>query len=422
MKAYPEYKDSGVEWIGKIPNNWEVVKIRHLSKVRRGASPRPIDDPKYFDENGEYAWVRIADVSASEKYLLNTTQRLSELGNSLSVKREPGNIFLSIAGSVGKPIITKIKCCIHDGFVYFTNLEIDNNFMYYLFLSGQPYRGLGKWGTQLNLNTDTIGDIYIPKLDSAEYTAIANFLDHKTTQIDESITKRKQLIELLQEQRKAIINEAVTKGINPKAKMKDSGIEWIGEIPEHWEVKRFKFWYDLITSKTSNNGIKIGLENIQSKTGQFLNTNTKFEGEGVSFNVNDILYGKLRPYLAKVYLSHFQGSAVGDFFVFRPTQNLNPEFAFHRILSHGFIEITNSSTYGAKMPRVSWEFISNLYLPFPDKKEQEEIAHYIQNQTQHINSEIESTEKEITLLEEYRQSLITEAVTGKIDVRDYKLD
>jgi len=112
-------KDSGVEWLGKVPEHWEVRRVKSLSIVKRGASPRPIADSKYFDEDGEYAWVRIADVTASIRYLEKTTQQLSTLGQSLSVPLEPGSLFLSIAGSVGKPIINKIKCCIHDGFVYF---------------------------------------------------------------------------------------------------------------------------------------------------------------------------------------------------------------------------------------------------------------------------------------------------------------
>ena len=105
---YPECRDSGVEWLGEIPLHWQAINIGHLTPVKRGASPRPIDDPAYFDDEGEYCWTRIADVTASEMYLENSTQRLSDLGSSLSVKLEPGSLFLSIAGSVGKPCITAI--------------------------------------------------------------------------------------------------------------------------------------------------------------------------------------------------------------------------------------------------------------------------------------------------------------------------
>lgn len=136
-------KDSGVEWLGEVPAHWDVVAIKWLSPVLRGASPRPIDDPKYFDDSGEYAWVRIADVSASDGTLRETTQTLSALGASLSVKMEPGEMFLSIAGTVGKPCITQIKACIHDGFVYFPSLSIDNKFLYRIFEVGTCYGGLG---------------------------------------------------------------------------------------------------------------------------------------------------------------------------------------------------------------------------------------------------------------------------------------
>jgi len=107
---YKHYKDSGVEWLGEVPEHWNVISIKWLSPVLRGASPRPIDDPKYFDDDGEYAWVRIADVTASDGILQETTQKLSALGSSLSVKIETNELFVSIAGSVGKPCISSIKC------------------------------------------------------------------------------------------------------------------------------------------------------------------------------------------------------------------------------------------------------------------------------------------------------------------------
>ena len=203
-------KDSGIEWLGEIPEHWDVIKIKRLSKVKRGASPRPIDNPKYFDENGEFAWVRIADVSASERYLTKTTQTLSELGASLSVKQYPGDFFLSIAGTVGKPIITQIKCCIHDGFVWFPELKVNPEYLYYIFATGLPYKGLGKWGTQLNLNTDTISDIQIPISSKQEISNIIDYLDYKTQKIDNFIEKTKNSLKLLQEYRTALISEVVT--------------------------------------------------------------------------------------------------------------------------------------------------------------------------------------------------------------------
>jgi type I restriction enzyme S subunit len=203
-------KDSGVEWLGEIPAHWEVKKVKRLCLVRRGASPRPIDDPIYFDEEGEYAWVRIADVTASERYLQETTQRLSELGKSKSVALEPGELFVSIAATVGKPVITKIKCCIHDGFVYFVGLHENREYLYYLFSCGEPYKGLGKMGTQLNLNTDTMGDIYFPRPTPEEQQSIVMYLDGETTRIDALVAKVRDAIDRLKELRTALISAAVT--------------------------------------------------------------------------------------------------------------------------------------------------------------------------------------------------------------------
>ncbi len=203
-------KDSGVEWLREIPAHWEPKKVKRLCLVRRGASPRPIDDPIFFDDEGEYAWVRIADVTASDRYLEATTQRLSELGKSRSVALEAGELFVSIAATVGKPIITKIKCCIHDGFVYFVGLREDREYLYYLFSCGEPYKGLGKLGTQLNLNTDTIGDFYLPLPRREEQRAIAAFLDCETARLDALVAKVRDAIARLRELRTALISAAVT--------------------------------------------------------------------------------------------------------------------------------------------------------------------------------------------------------------------
>ncbi len=209
-------KSSGVEWLGTVPKHWRVCKIKRLSPVKRGASPRPIDDLKYFDDDGEFSWVRISDVTASQKYLTRTTEKLSELGSSVSVKLNPDTFFVSIAGSVGKPIITKIKCCIHDGFVYLPHLKMKPDFLYYIFEGGQLFQGLGKLGTQLNLNTETVGEISIPIPPDNEIELITNYLDRETSRIDILLATIKDSIALLKERRSALINAAVTGQIEPE--------------------------------------------------------------------------------------------------------------------------------------------------------------------------------------------------------------
>lgn len=207
-----KFKDSGVEWLDEIPEHWEVKKLKYLSLVKRGSSPRPIDDPRYFDDKGEFAWVRIADVSKNSKYLLHTTQRLSKLGANKSTKIYPKQIFLSIAGTVGKPMIAKIKCCIHDGFVWFDKLnkKINIDYLYYIFLNGEAYKGLGKLGTQLNLNTDTVGMISVPLAPKDEQLEIVNYIKKEDDKFFTMFTSVQKEIAYLKEYRQSLISNAVT--------------------------------------------------------------------------------------------------------------------------------------------------------------------------------------------------------------------
>ena len=194
----------------KVPEHWEVRRIKSLTAVKRGASPRPIDDPQYFCNSGEYAWVRIADVTASKHFLETTTQKLSKLGQSLSVQLQPGALFMSIAGSVGKPMITKIKCCIHDGFVYFPGLEGNQAFMYQILSTSSPLLGLGKLGTQLNLNTDTVGGICVAYPPISERRQITVFLEDSSTKCDKAISRARHQIDLMNEYRTRLIADVVT--------------------------------------------------------------------------------------------------------------------------------------------------------------------------------------------------------------------
>ena len=155
---------------------------------------------------------------------------------------------------------------------------------------------------------------------------------------------------------------------------KDSGVEWLGNVPEHWELKRLKRNLRLLTEKTARRENPVALENIESWSGRFIQTETKFEGEGIAFERGDILFGKLRPYLAKVYLADTAGEAVGDFHVMRPTKGIDSRFSQYQILNREFIAIVDGSTFGAKMPRVSWDFLSNMVLTTPPIPEQQTIA------------------------------------------------
>ena len=191
---------------------------------------------------------------------------------------------------------------------------------------------------------------------------------------------------------------------------KDSGVQWLGEIPSHWEFCRFKNIASLITTP-SNSSHKIGLENIEGGTGKYLLSESEFEGNGIQFEVGDIVYGKLRPYLQKVWKATFSGNAVGDFFVFRPNYKIDRNYLLYLMLSKGFTDDVNSSTYGAKMPRVSSDYIMTMRCGIPPFSEQQSIAAYLDTITGKIDKAIAQQQKMIDLLNERKQIIINHAVT-----------
>ena len=205
------------------------------------------------------------------------------------------------------------------------------------------------------------------------------------------------------------------KEFQPYPKYKDSGVEWLGEIPEHWEVKRLKYSLRLLTEKTDRHEHSVALENIESWSGRLIKTETEYEGDGVAFRKDDILFGKLRPYLAKVYLAESVGEAVGDFHVMRPSSTIDGSFAQYQILNRDFIAFVDSSTFGAKMPRASWDFMGNMALLTPLIEEQLSIASFLDRETSRIDTLISEKERLISLLQEYRQALISQSVTKGLD-------
>ncbi|MEI7557214.1 restriction endonuclease subunit S, partial [Candidatus Chlorohelix sp.] len=426
----PAYKDSGVEWLGEIPQHWDALKTKRLTLVKRGASPRPIDDPIYFDDEGDYSWVRISDVTASDKYLLTTEQKLSEIGKSKSVPLEPGELFLSIAASVGKPIITRIKCCIHDGFVYFVGLKQNREYLFYLFRGGSLYTGLGKTGTQLNLNTDTIGDIKIPIPPLAEQRAIAAFLDRETGRLDTLVAKKERLLELLQEQRAALISHAVTKGLDRTAPMKDSGVEWLGEIPAHWEIIRLK------------NVVQINPEVLQENTDseyqiKYLDiSNVETGGNVLEFQEmvfanapsrarrkvkhGDTVISTVRTYLKAIsFIDNPPGNLIVStgFAVLRPESSIAPEYLFRIVQSEEFVSRVVAYSVGVSYPAIAPTELASLKIWIPPLAEQRAIAAFLDRETAKIDTLVKKIEEGIARLKEYRAALISAAVTGKIDVR-----
>ncbi len=432
LPKYPAYKDSGVEWLGQVPAHWHICKIKRLSPVQRGASPRPIDDPKYFDDCGEYSWVRIADVSASNGTLSETTQRMSELGANLSVKIAPGELFVSIAGTVGKPCIATIKACIHDGFVYFPRLKINPKFLYRVFEAGTCYGGLGKFGTQLNLNTDTIGTISMATPPEDEVEEILKFLDRETTKIDALIAEQEKLIALLAEKRQATISHAVTRGLNPAAPMKDSGVEWLGQVPAHWEVKRLKTISPRITvgivvnpsEYVSDEGLPfiyggdISEGHISIESARRITASDSLQQEKTRLQPGDLLTVRVgAPGVTAVVPESCAGGNCASVMLIR-RGNFDSKWLCFAMNSRMIRFQVEGVQYGAAQEQFNISHAINFWLAVPPQAEQHEISKQLEEGIALFDELHAKTTSAINLLKERRAALIAAAVTGQIDVRD----
>ena len=199
------------------------------------------------------------------------------------------------------------------------------------------------------------------------------------------------------------------------AEYRDSGIDWAGTVPSHWTSMVLRRVVRLRTEKATERRWPIGLENIEGGTGRFLETDTEFEGDGVAFVAADVLYGKLRPYLAKVLVATQQGEAIGDFHVLSPDERLDSRFLAYLLLCPSVVALLNGSTHGAKMPRVGWDFMGGLAFALPSREEQTAIATFLDRETANIDALVEAQRRLIDLLKEKRRAVISHAVTKGLD-------
>lgn len=421
-----------VEWFASLPDGWSQRRIKTLTPVMRGASPRPIEDPIYFDDDGEYAWVRISDVSTSNGFLTSTTQRLSEIGAARSVKLEPGELFLSIAGSVGKQCITNVRACIHDGFVYFPYLPKESQkFLFWIFESKECFSGLGKLGTQLNLNTQTVGNISIPFPDLPTQRAIADFLDRETARIDTLIERKQRLVELLLRKKDAVRDSAICKGLSNSTKMKSSGVNWFGEIPAHWTICRFnrliasKVDYRgrtpekvdegvfLVTARNIRNG-KIDYQRSEEYT--TIDDWEKLSARGKPC-IGDVIFTTEAPLGQIAQVDRTDVAFAQRIMKFRANELLvTNDFLADFMMTSSFQRSLQLYASGSTAAGIKSERLAHLFGLVPPKAEQGIIISFVRSEIDKLDALEAPINASIDRLKEYRSALITSAVTGQIDV------
>ncbi|TPX28998.1 restriction endonuclease subunit S [Cylindrospermopsis raciborskii] len=416
-KRYPTYKDSGVEWLGEIPEGWKMVRLKYVAPVSSVRLTQKPDHLPYLGlEHIESKTGRLLLDTPVEN--VESTVSCFEKGDVLFGKLRPylAKVFLAEFQGVSTTELLALK----------TSQEVNGKFLFYELIAEGFIDQVNSftYGTKMpRVSPEQITSLFITLPPLSEQQAIARFLDRETAKIDTLIAKKERLIELLKEKRTALISHAVTKGLNPDAPMKDSGIEWLGKIPEGWKMIRLKYVAPVSSVKLTQKPDHLpylGLEHIESKTGRLLlDTPVENVESTVScFEKGDVLFGKLRPYLAKVFLAEFQGVSTTELLALKTSQEVNGKFLFYQLIAEGFINQVNSFTYGTKMPRVSPEQITSLFITLPPLSEQQAIAQFLDRETAKIDTLVTKTRISIDKLKEYRTALISAAVTGKIDIRE----
>ena len=418
MNRCNSYTDSGIEWLGEIPTEWQVVRLRYLCDISTGDK-----DTINREDDGKYPfYVRSKKI-----------ERISTFGYDEEAILTPGDGDIC---KIWHYVNGKFEC--HQRVYKLSNFKINGRFLYYYLMSNfeNDVFKLSAKSTVDSLRRPMFQNFAVAFGSALEQEAIANFLDRKTSEIDTLIEKKKQLIALLKEERTAIINHAVTKGINPDVKYRDSGIDWIGEIPEHWNYSKLKYY---TTSKTGSTPSRDKDEYWQDGTIPWMSSgeiNQKFI-YNIKGRITEAGYKKssvsLLPVNTVMIAMNGQGKTKGTVGVLKVESTCNQSLTgfitdeehLHYLFLYYFLESKYKNLrglVGEDREGLSSVVLRNIYIPIPPVDEQQAIAHYLTSNNNAIDSTIDKIEKEIELMQEYKTALISEVVTGKVDVREEIMD
>lgn len=427
VSAYSRYQSLRSRWVSHVPEHWSLLRAKNF--LREIDTRSETGDETLLSMRMHRGLVPHNDVSAKHIARENLIGYKKVQPNELVLNRmQAGNAMFFRSCQPG---------LVSPDYAVFRLLRDDNpEYLGHLFRSW-PMRGLFRseskglgTGTSgfLRLYSDRFAGLDIPLPPRAEQDQIVAYLRTQDVLIARFIKAKRDLIALLTEQKLRIIDHAVARGLDPSVKLKPSGVEWLGDVPKHWTLLRAKFVVSNVTSQTTtkaNDEVYLALEHVESWTGvaRPLSGEVEFASTVKRFTIDDVLFGKLRPYLAKVTRAACTGVCVSEFLVLRPRKKLTlPAYLEQLLRCKRVIDLINSSAAGAKMPRADWTFIGNVLLPVPPIDEQQKILSFIAFETKGLDDAIARANEEIKLIREYRDRLIADVVTGQVDVRGWQPD
>ena len=429
-KRYPQYRDSGVEWLGKIPAHWDVRRLKSFARVSLSNVDKKSVEGQASVRLCNYVAVYSAEsIDANSDFMPATAtaeqiQRFSlRSGDVLMTKDSETWLDIAVPALVSKNL-PGVLCGYHLAHVR-PHEDCDGAYLSRCLSAVGPrdqYQVAANGITRFGLTGSAIGNSALPLPPIAEQRAIATFLNRETVRIDTLIERKERLVDLLQERRTALISHVVTRGLASHVGTKNSSVDWFPDVPAHWQTKRLKFVAPFAQGKSTSalvDQVFIGLENIESRTGRLLlgTSASKVESSVNWFAAGDVLFGKLRPYLAKVGRPTMSGVSTTEIVALQPV-GCSQAYLFYALLNDSFIRWVDSLTFGSKMPRVSPEQIANAFIAVPPEAEQRAIADFLDHETAKIDALVAKVREAIEHLKEYRLALISAAVTGKIDVRE----
>ena len=430
MKPYPEYKDSGVEWIGEIPVGWEVKKLKYFCLIKSGDG---FANDLQGREGLEIPFFKVSDTNIPENktrmFVSNNSVSQEDVENfNFTLHQINSIVFPKIGATLllnKRHILTQLSC-IDNNMMSLFCVTADYNFIFYVMLNVDFKNYCNIASPVPSINSSDVGDIKVPFPSILEQQQIISYLDEKTQQIDQLIQNKEQKIKLLQEKRTAVINQAVTKGLTPEVEMKDSGVEWIGQIPVGWEMIKVKYIFNLITEKAPKNH-DMELLSLYTDIGVEPRKNLEQKGNKASttdeywiVKEGDIIVNKLLAWMGAIARSSYNGVTSPAYDILRPVVDIDSKFYHH--LFRGGLYLTEFKRRSRGIMnmrlRLYFEELGQILVPCPNLDIQTKIVSYLDDKTQQIDDLIGKEQRKIELLKEYRQSLISDAVTGKIDVRE----
>ena len=440
LGRYPEYRDSGVEWLGEIPAHWEVKRTKFAATLRSGHTPSR-QKPEYW-KRCNIPWFGLADIwqirRGQVEYVQETQEKISEIGLANSAARllPKGTVILSRTASVGFSAILGVDMATTQDFVnWICGPSLRPKYLLYVFRAmGPEFRRLTMGSTHQTIYMHNVASFSTPVPPVPEQDQIVAFVRKEMAKIDALVAKQRELIGLLEEKRPALISHAVTKGLDPDAAMQDSGVEWLGDIPAHWKVAALQYRYEQTLGK---------MLDTKRITGDHLvpylrNVDVQWD----NINLSDLPSMDIRPHELERFtvrrgdLLVCEGGEAGRCAIWqgeldpcgyqkalhrlRPLDRVRdaPRFLYYT-LSAAVTRGAFASRQGTTIGHLTGDMLRVHRFPFPPTSEQHAIAHHLDHATASIDALVARTNDAIALLQEYRTALISAAVTGKVDTRHH---